>query len=338
MCRPNGAVVGDDMLYEVRPDKARGERMKAGDVLQGRYRMVRWLGAGGMGGVYQARHEELGALVAVKQLTLDPWDERNQSAIRQFRQEASILHSLQHPNLPRVFDFFVEQDSYFLVMDYIDGPTLEQVVCNEPISETRLLAWAEQLCQVLHYLHTHEPQVIFRDLKPSNIMLASDGVIKLIDFGIAKSWDRDRGLQTQTRARGAGTSGFAAPEQYGTGTDVGTDIYAFGATLYSLLTRTLPPESTGIAAGLYTIRPLRELRPDVSPETACVIEWMMTIRRNERPISVEAVAKAFGFAWEPPRSRPQDTMRVIRAGNAETLPRLRARPVADVPASRPSVP
>jgi serine/threonine protein kinase len=267
-----------------------------GDLLQGRYEIVELLGQGGMGGVYLATHKALEARVAIKEMTLRyQSDDDRVAAVRQFKKEAQILHLLRHDHLPRVHDFFEENGKYYLVMDYIHGQTLEHYVATEPLSEVDVERFGRQLCSVLKYLHTHQPPIIFRDLKPSNIMLTDDGVLKLIDFGIAKDFDTKTGRGTQTSARGAGTPGFAAPEQYGSGSDVRTDVYALGATLYSLLTRLVPPDSVDVASGGAEFSPLLDLRPDLNPTTARVIEWMLSINRTLRPASIKEVEVALGY-------------------------------------------
>jgi serine/threonine protein kinase len=235
-------------------------------------------------------------------------------AVRQFRQEARMLNELHHSNLPRVHDFFEVDGKYYLVMDYVDGVTLEDLVQPAPIDEARVLSWAEQLCSVLGYLHGHNPPIIFRDLKPANIMVSSDGQIKLIDFGIAKNFDTRTGLGTQTFVRGAGTPGFAAPEQYGTGSDHQADIYSLGATLYCLLTRTIPPDATNIASGVEALTPLLALCPTLRPETAQTIETMMSLSKQNRPGSMAEAATMLGF------SRGNDTQQFQTPTDNSTQP------------------
>ncbi|MHB2017500.1 MAG: protein kinase domain-containing protein [Candidatus Xenobia bacterium] len=267
----------------------------AGDVLQGRYRVDAMLGRGGMGGVYLAHHLTLGVDVALKEMTLEIQDPNERAAaVRQFQQEARMLHDLHHPGLPRVHDFFEVDGRWYLVMDLIKGRSLEQV-CPGPMPEATVLQWAQQIGDVLQFLHSQEPPVIFRDLKPSNVMLTDSGQIKLIDFGIAKAFDRQTGLGTQTMSRGAGSPGFAAPEQYGVGTDARTDIYAYGATLWALLVHQVPPPSVDIASGTVTLSPVNEFRPDVTPKTTQAIAWMMTINREKRPRTIAEAMQTLGL-------------------------------------------
>lgn len=213
-----------------------------GTILQGRYKISGVLGQGGMGAVYLVEDQSLfGTRWALKELRdflLSPAD--RPLAIQQFQREAQLLLGLTHPNLPKISHFFAENGRQHLVMEYIDGDTLE-ALCQKSatfLSEAQVVDWAVQVCDVLEYLHGQSPPVIFRDLKPANIMLARDGKIKLIDFGIARHFQPGKTQDTQMM----GTPGYAAPEQYGGSgqSDGRSDIYALGATLHHLLTRRVP--------------------------------------------------------------------------------------------------
>lgn len=212
--------------------------LAVGAVIQGRYRVLNLLGRGGMGAVYLVEDARVfGKRWALKELLdalLPPADQAQ--AIQQFEIEAKMLVRLSHPNLPAIVDFFSEGGRQYLVMEYIDGETLETVLAKAAgfLPEAQVTALATQLCDVLAYLHSQRPPVIFRDLKPDNVMLTQAGVIKLIDFGIARSFRQGKTKDTQIM----GTPGFAAPEQYGSGqTDARSDIYSLGVTLHRLLTR-----------------------------------------------------------------------------------------------------
>ncbi|HEY3998429.1 MAG TPA: protein kinase, partial [Candidatus Xenobia bacterium] len=289
-----------------------------GMILNDRYRIERVLGQGGMGAVYLATHLQLDEQVAVKEMLLRSGDddETAEAAEAQFRSEARILNRLRHPNLPRVYDFFEMDERHYLVMDFIKGGTLESVQAKGPISEARMMTWARELCEVLQYLHNHSPSVIFRDLKPANIMLAEDGSLRLIDFGIAKFNDTDKGhATTKTCLRGAVSHGFAAPEQYGIGgTDARSDLYSMGATMYALLTGRVPPPSMEIASGISELVPIKEYRLDLSDSTVSAIEWMMQVRREMRPPSVAAITEALGLqeTVNPTASLPAQMRRVLR--------------------------
>jgi serine/threonine protein kinase len=235
--------------------------------LQARYIITRKLGQGGMGAVYQAQDARLqGKLWAIKEMSdaqlTDPTERAN--AIASFRREAQLLATLDHTNLPKVADFFEEGGKQYLVMDFIEGQTLEQVVAATSgfLPEPTVLAWAEQLCDVLEYLHTRRPPIIFRDLKPANIMLTREGKIKLIDFGIARFFKAGKSKDTAKY----GTIGYAAPEQFGTGqTDARSDIFSLGVTIHALLTQYDPSQSP------YNLPLARSMNLNTSPQTEAVI-------------------------------------------------------------------
>ncbi|MBV9616266.1 MAG: serine/threonine protein kinase, partial [Ktedonobacteraceae bacterium] len=214
-------------------------------LLHKRYHIQRVIGQGGMGAVYQAKDVKRQTICAIKEMSLSmvPVNERQQ-AIQNFKIEAKMLWGLNHPNLPAFTGFFSEGQRYYMVMEYVDGNTLEELLerNNAPFSERRVLGWARQLCDVLEYLHSQNPPIIFRDMKPGNIMLTRNGRIKLIDFGIARFF-RPRGSQdTQL----LGTPGFAPPEQYGRAqTDERSDIYSLAISLFQLLTNTLSDNGFG---------------------------------------------------------------------------------------------
>ncbi len=192
-----------------------------------------------MGAVYQARDMKRQTICAIKEMSLSmvPPEDRAQ-AVQNFKAEARMLAGLHHPNLPTFSDFFTEGSRHFLVMEYIDGITLEDYLGrnNGPFPERRVLGWARQLCNVLAYLHSQQPPIIFRDMKPGNIMLMHSGRIKLIDFGIARFFRHASSQDTQL----LGTPGFAPPEQYGKAqTDERSDIYSLAMALFQLMTNTL---------------------------------------------------------------------------------------------------
>ncbi|HEY4002205.1 MAG TPA: serine/threonine-protein kinase, partial [Candidatus Xenobia bacterium] len=206
-------------------------------VLEGRYRIQRVIGQGGMGGVYLATYVDRPVPVAIKELLVVSRDADERAAIEhQFGVEAELLHALAHPRLPRMYDYFQSNGSWFLVMDYIAGTPLDRVVEETgPLTEVFARHVTVELADVMGYLHGQSSPIIFRDLKPANIMLRNDHHVTVIDFGIAKM-ATPATTRTSTLIRAAGTTGFAAPEQYGAGTDQRSDIYSLGATLYYLLT------------------------------------------------------------------------------------------------------
>lgn len=210
--------------------------IKHGHILSGRYRIVERVGKGGMGAVYKAEDLRLNStIVAVKEmLNFVSSPEKLDEAVEGFKREANMLVNLRHKALPRVTDFFPQDGKWFLVMDFIEGETLQQVIDRRGrIPEDEVANWFGQLADVFGYLHNHRPAIIFRDLKPSNVMLAHDNEIKLIDFGIARHFNPINAQDTELYV----SNGFAPPEQYGwKQTSPRSDIYALGALLHYLLT------------------------------------------------------------------------------------------------------
>jgi serine/threonine protein kinase len=234
-----------------------------GHVLQGRYRITRRIGGGGMGTVYLAEDTRLpGRQCAVKEASpsqLPPED--RQWASDAFRQEAQMLATLSHAGLTAVTDFFSETASLYLVMDYVPGKTLEQVLEDTPsgrLPHGQVLNIVRQLCDVLSYLHSQNPPVIFRDLKPSNVMLMPDGQVKLIDFGIARFFKSTKSHDTVT----LGTPGYAAPEQWGTAgqSDARSDVYGLGVLLLHLATGYDPVPNP------FPLPKPRDVLPTISPK------------------------------------------------------------------------
>ena len=269
-----------------------------GTVLQGRYRVERLLGQGGMGDVYLATHVNLGVPCAIKTLQALILDPVEQEAFgRQFEQEARLLASLRHPHLARVTDFFEESGRAWLVMEFVPGATLGRVG-SPPMSEERVLAVASQVLDALEYLHSRQPPVIVRDLKPDNLMQTPDGNVLLIDFGIAKVLEPTVG--TATVVRHCGTRGFAPLEQYTDGgTDQRSDLYALGATLLCLLTGAVPPDPAERVTRQEPLPDPRNVQPGVTERTVRAIERLMAITPAERPASA-AEARALLFPPSPP--------------------------------------
>jgi serine/threonine protein kinase len=251
--------------------------LEFGTLLNNRYRIVGILGQGGMGSVYRAHDENLGVDVAVKE-NLFLSDEY----AKQFRIEAKILASLRHPNLPRVGDHFVIRgQGQYLVMDFIEGEDLRQRMERTGIlPEAEVIEIGIQICDALTYLHTRQPPIIHRDVKPGNVKITPDGEYVLVDFGLAKIMLDAQSTTTGARAM---TPGFSPPEQYGTArTDARTDIYSLGATLYVALTAHLPEEALARATGNATLTGVRTYNPDVSIRMAVAIEKAMALQPDER--------------------------------------------------------
>ncbi len=205
-------------------------------VLGGRYLVQRRLGQGGMGAVYLAHDQRLDIECAIKEMSaaLLKTEEDRDRARRAFHEEAKLLARLSHPNLPRVSDHFTENGKEYLVMEYVPGETLAQVMRRNPPpwSVAEAMALVEPLTDVLHYLHSRQPPIIFRDLKPANVMRTPEGQIKLIDFGIARLFKAGQSHDTQA----FGTMGYSAPEQYGQGqTDARSDVYALAVLIHQLI-------------------------------------------------------------------------------------------------------
>ncbi len=247
-----------------------------GHLLYNRYRIHSILAHGGMGSIYQALDESLGVEVAVKE-NLIP----NPEYSRQFHREATILASLRHPNLPRVTDHFViEGEGQYLVMDYIEGEDLRQRMSRTlGISETEALLIGIAICNALDYLHSRQPSILHRDIKPGNIKITPRGQIFLVDFGLAKIV---RSGQATTIGAQSLTPGYAPPEQYGEGTDSRSDIYSLAATLYAALTNALPEDGLARAIGSANLTPLRQRSPHISDRVAMVIERGMAVSPEAR--------------------------------------------------------
>ncbi len=296
-------------------------------LLNNRYLIIQQVGKGGMGAVYKAADTRLGQkVVAVKELSesalTDP--QERQQARQAFEQEARMLAQLSHPNLPRVTDHFSEAGKQYLVMDFIEGQTLEQLLAKAggPLDVKQVVDWAGQLCDVLEYLHSQQPPVIFRDLKPGNIMITPQGQVKLIDFGIARLFKP--GKTSDTTA--FGTAGYAPPEQYGKGqTDARSDIYALGATLHHLLTGRDPANDP------FNFPPVRTLNSQISQAVEHAI--------------MKAVERDAGNRWQSAREMKQALIAptppvgsAASASSGAASPYVAAPPAPAAPAVTPPSP
>lgn len=289
--------------------------LSPGSILHARYRIVRTLGQGGFGTMYRVWDTTLGRPCALKE-NLDSSPEIQ----RQFLREAKILANLLHPNLPRVTDYFIEGQQQYLVMDFIEGHDLQEMLEDRggPLPENEVLPWIEQICDALNYLHTQKPPVIHRDIKPANIKITPAGLAILVDFGIAKVYDPQ--AKTTVGAQ-AVTPGFSPHEQYGQGvTDARTDIYALGATLYTLLTGVEPPESIQRVVRDPLVLP-RSLNPALSLRTSSALVKALQVDASQRFQS----AADFKAALLP------------GAGTGRATPLRSASPVS-VPAGYPAPP
>jgi predicted Ser/Thr protein kinase len=261
--------------------------LENGYLLQRRYRILDILGQGGMGAVYRAVDENLDMTVAIKENSFFSDD-----YARQFQREAKILASLRHPNLPRVFDYFViEEQAQYLVMDYIEGQDLRQWMAHEEgISEIEALQIGIAICDALIYLHSLVPAITHRDIKPGNIKITPRGEVVLVDFGLVKILSDKEMTTTAARAM---TPGYSPPEQYGdTPTDQRSDIFALGATLYAALTGYLPEDSLARTTGKTSLTPLRSYQPHVTRQTASIIEKALNLRFGDRWQTAQAFKDA----------------------------------------------
>ena len=276
--------------------------LKPGDILRDRYKIVDVIGQGGMGCIYRAADLRLeGRFTAIKDVQPDPngTPEGRAQDRRQFQQEAAILARLDHPNLPKVSDFFSIDDRDFLVMDFVPGHDLRQAIeqalrRGEFLPEAEVLEWARQLIDALRYLHTQEPPVLHRDIKPANIKLTPDGLIKLVDFGLVKLLSSDNS-RTITVVQGRGTALYTPLEQYGGDmghTDVRSDIYALGATLYHLLTNTPPAEAKQRFLDPRSLHDPSAINPAVSDRTARAVLWAMSMHPDDRPPDMTVFGEA----------------------------------------------
>ncbi len=252
--------------------------LNIGTLFENRYRILSILGQGGMGAVYRAQDERLGIQVAVKEnlfLTVE--------YARQFEREAKTMALLKHPSLPRVIDFYsVDSQGQYMVMDYIEGEDLRQRIERAgSVSDRDVILIGSAICDALDYLHSRNPQVLHRDIKPGNIKITPQGTVVLVDFGLVKVIE-ENSQNTTTGAR-AMTPGYSPPEQYGTAhTDERSDIYSLGATLYAALTGTIPEDGLDRATGKVDLTPVRKLAPKVNKKLAAVIEKALQVEPDDR--------------------------------------------------------
>jgi serine/threonine-protein kinase len=262
-----------------------------------------------MGSIYLADDTRLkGRQCALKEVEYDRALPENilEEARDQFLREATVLARLDHPNLPKVSDFFSNGPRDYLVMDYIPGKDLRVLMIEARRSKTFLqekdvLSWAEQLANALSFLHMQEPPIVHRDIKPSNLKLMPHGLIKLVDFGLVKILAPEE--ITITIIQGQGTALYTPLEQYGGSdvhTDIRSDIYSFGATLYHLLTNEPPADARKRFLQPDSLVPLRQINPEVSPRTERAILWAMSLHPDERPGTIDEFRQALlGYRESP---------------------------------------
>ncbi len=264
--------------------------MQSGITLVNRYNIQDVIGVGGMGSVYRARDlhfPNVVKLVAVKEMiNLAPDPLVRQTIVQNFEREANLLATLNHPAIPRIYDYFTQNEHSYLVLEFIHGKDLETVIAdaNGFLPEDQVVSWAVQLCDVLQYLHGHKPDpIIFRDMKPSNVMINHNGDVVLVDFGIAKAF------QTGQKGTMIGTEGYSPPEQYrGEATQI-ADIYSLGATLHHAITRRDPRLEPPFSFGE---RPIRRINTNVSVEFEAVVNVALQYNPSDRFPSAEAMKDA----------------------------------------------
>jgi F-box protein 11 len=277
-------------IYVAKTSSALTGRLISATILKQRYRIVRKIGQGGFSAVYFAEDRVFNAAprvvkeMSVQASSSQPLDPREiQQSIDAFKQEALLLASLTHPNLPRIYDHFEEQGCWYIVMDYIEGQTLETLLENSPGGKLELpavLHIANQLCNVLDYLHTRQPPIIFRDLKPANVMITADDYVYLIDFGIARLFKPGQAKDTIA----LGSPGYAAPEQYGRAQSTEqADIYGLGATLHHLLSGHDPSDDP------FQFPPLALDQYAEGPALAALIQRMVALQKDQRPASIQEI-------------------------------------------------
>lgn len=270
--------------------------LETGKVLRGRYSIQELVGQGGMGAVYRAEDLRLsGRVCAVKEILpalseSSATKEEIEQLAEQFRIEASTLARLDHPNLPKVSDYFSVGGREYLVMDFVEGKDLQEILQQaqrrgERLLETQVMVYAVQLLDALEYMHSQEPPVVHRDIKPSNIKVTPRGAVKLVDFGLVKVLQTNDS-RTVTVVQGRGTVAYTPLEQYGgdTGfTDSRSDIYSLAATLYHLLSGQPPADAKERFLRPGLLVPLRQLNPDISPRVERAVFRALSMHPNERP-------------------------------------------------------
>jgi len=306
--------------------------LKTGEVLRSRYKIRRIIGHGGMGSIYLADDLRLeGRQCALKEVEHDrtlPGDVV-QEARDQFLREATVLARLDHPNLPKVSDFFSIGPRDYLVMDFVPGNDLRTLMMEARqrgtfLPESMVLSWANQIADALGYMHNQTPPILHRDIKPSNLKVTPSGLIKLVDFGLVKILASEE--MTITILQGRGTALYTPLEQYGgdTGhTDRRSDIYALGATLYHLLTNQPPLEARERFLHPESLVPPRQINAEVGLRTEKAILWAMSLHPDERPQDIDAFRQALIGNWIPPIrpvNKPQPpSLRLILSASRERI-------------------
>jgi outer membrane protein assembly factor BamB/tRNA A-37 threonylcarbamoyl transferase component Bud32 len=286
--RPRGSPPADRSVPPIEQEasppsshvRREDEFLSPGDTLQDRYEIRKFISKGGMGAVYLARDTrfpKVEKLVAVKEMIRAIRDSvTSRISLETFEREANIVASLNHTAIPKVFDYFHHERRVYLVLEFIEGTDLESLLSemDYPLPQEKVVDWAIQTCDVLSYLHNHKPNpIVFRDMKPSNIMLRQDGSIVLIDFGIAKIFHEGK------RGTMIGTEGYSPPEQYRGISEPRGDLYALGATLHHLLTRRDPRKEPPFT---FNDHPIRDFNPSATPELQAILSRALAYEIEDR--------------------------------------------------------
>ena len=277
------SILSGSPVAGVKPPVAKENRLKLGDVVDGKYEILKKIGQGGFSTVYLAEDRSTKKCWAVKELLKE--NSKNFEVVwDSFQAEISIVKRLNHPAIPAIVDVIESPESFILVMDYVAGMSMQRILERDgTVPEEQILDIAKQLCDVLGYLHSQPAPIIYRDVKPANIMLQPDGKVKIIDFGTSREYKKNAVEDTTC----LGTRGYAAPEQYGGmgQTDARTDLYSLGVTLYHLVTGKNPAEPP------YEILPLREVDPSLSPGLEYIIQKCTQKDPAQRYQSAEELLK-----------------------------------------------
>ena len=285
--------------------------LSAGTIIKERYKITKLIKTGGMGAVYLGSDDKSKKKIAIKELFVNPLKDRDKYFITRFQRETSLLSELVHPGLPRVTDYFHYESNYFIIMDYVEGKDLENILKergNPGLPEDEVITWGIEICSILTYLHSRTPPVIYRDIKPANIIIReADKKAILIDFGLARPvTDGMSGGKTAI-----GTVGYSPPEQYNGRLKAESDIYALGATMHHLLTGRFPDIP-------FRFSPLRKINPQISGYVEAVIMKAVEFEVKERFSSASNMKEALANIKDN-RNKWDDRMKKISSSSGTSL-------------------